>query len=204
MAKFRPQTPPILGQQLSEIQNRLDELERQRSLGVGGAGGSGGPLGSSKPPYQAGSAITGSDGKITVIFVTAFADVPIVTATAGGDGSDHLECQVVSVSKTQVVIIVTGIPVASGTVKTGIQDASHTHNVPGQNTQTSGAHVHTIPTDGNTLQVQTDSAGAHVHGISTIATDGQSADHKHEITQVPKPTARTGITVYWKAVLKTQ
>ena len=143
---------------------------------------------------------TDVNGEVTITFNPAFSALPTIVATPGGDGTDMLECQIKTLSTTQAVVKVVGIPTANAPVKTGVQDAIHTHNVPGQNTQFSGVHTHAIGE--GTIQTHpgvTVSAGDHQHGISTIATDGQSADHRHEITQVPKPTPRQGVTIYWIA-----
>jgi hypothetical protein len=202
MPKWRPITPPVLGNQLAQTLNRIEQLERARTRGGagggGGVGGIGGPTGSQIQGGAAGP--TNVNGEATITFNPAFSALPTILATAGGDGTDMLLCQVKTLSATQAVIVVTGIPVAVAPVKTGVQDAIHTHNVPGQNTQSSGGHDHTIGTGATeTHPGVTGSSGVHLHGISTIATDGQSADHRHEITQVPKPTARQGVTVYWIA-----
>ena len=202
MAKWRPITPPILGSQVAQMMNRLDQLERARTRGGGGgAGGVGGiaPPGGSQ--IQGGAAgPTNANGEATITFNPAFSALPTIVAIAGGDGTDMLECQVKTLSATQAVIVVVGIPVATAPVKTGVQDTIHTHNVPGQNTQESGGHDHPIGTGTTeTHPGVTGSSGVHIHGISTIATDGQSADHRHEITQVPKPAPRQGVTVYWIA-----
>jgi len=207
MTKFRPQTPPILGQQIASMQDRIEELERnlkaRMSGAVGGSVGLGTPL---TQKYQGGKGTTGADGKLTVTFSPAYEydDEPIVTAVAGGAGSDSYECQIVSKTKTQVVIIVVGMDVADSPVKTEIQDANHTHNVGPGSTDSLGAHVHTIPTGANQVAVQTDSAGQHSHTVNQMVSSGQSADHKHQITKVPRPVAKSGVTVYWISMPKTQ
>lgn len=204
MARFRTQTPPVPGRVLQQLQEQIDELYRAISsrgglgLGGGGFGGVGGPTGSQIQGGAAGP--TDANGEVTITFNPAFSALPTIVATPGGDGTDMLECQIKTLSATQAIVKVVGIPVAAAPVKTAIQDASHTHNVPGQNTQFQGDHTHSIGEGSvETHPGVTASAGSHQHGIPTIATDGQSADHRHEITQVPKPTARQGVTVYWIA-----
>jgi len=206
MAKFRTQTPPAPGRVLQQLQEQIDELYRAISsrggLGVGGGGFGGiGGGGVNANRLQHGNAVTDTNGKITVTFNPAFSSVPDIVAIAGGSGTDMLECQIVSLSATLAVIIVVGIPNAAGTVKTDIEDTGHTHHWGGQNTDSTPDHVHTIPLGTSQLAVQTDPAGTHVHGIGTFTTDGQSADHRHVINQVPQPTLRTGVTVYWIATL---
>jgi len=65
--KWRPQTRPILGQQLGNMLDRIEELERASAskAGAGGYGGGAGP-GQIAEKIQAGQATTGVDGKVTV------------------------------------------------------------------------------------------------------------------------------------------
>jgi len=202
MAKWRPITPPVLGSHLAQMQSRIEQLERARTRGgggggAGGLGGIGGPTGSQ---IQAGAAgPTNANGEVTITFNPAFSALPTIVATAGGDGTDMLLCQVKTLSATQAVIVVTGIPVAAAPVKTGNQDQGHLHHWGGQNSDSTPAHTHSIASGTNQVALVTDPAGAHLHGIGTFWTDGPNQDHAHEITQVPKPTARQGVTVYWIA-----
>ena len=105
--KWRPQSRPILGQQLGNMLDRIEELERATAskAGAGGYGGGAG-AGPIAEKTQAGQAATGVDGKVTVTFPAAFAAAPIVLVSVNNSGLDQLVAAVESISPTQCMISV--------------------------------------------------------------------------------------------------
>lgn len=140
--KWRPQTRPILGRQLGNMLDRIEELERATAskAGAGGYGGGAGP-GQIAEKIQAGQATTGVDGKVTVTFPTAFAAAPIVLVSVNNSGLEQFAAGVESISPTQCVISVGKIAnqrVAAGERWTGAGEG-HAHSL---GTFAAAAHDH--------------------------------------------------------------
>ena len=216
-AKWRPITPPILGKQLSDALDRIEELERAISSrsGVGGAGGAGGAGGPEPSPLiQGGEATTGADGRVTVTFPNAFPSTPIVLVSVLNSGTDQLVAAIESISTTQVVISV-GKIAQQGTagLYTG-QGEGHQH---GPGSFAAAAHDHApgtfavaVPagTDGSsgTFGVAGVSAQSGPHAVSGVSAPESSHRHPAPADNVLHTHDRTlvsGVGVRWIAMPKT-
>jgi hypothetical protein len=191
LPKYRPITKPILGQQLAEALNRIEELEKAistRSLiapgGVFG-GSSGQATGQQGPLIQTGGASTGSDGKIHVTFSQAYGSAPIVLVGVNNSGTEQFAVAVESITATGFVASVGKIALANtGDVWTD-QTSAHNHQ-PGIYAVNDPGGAGTWPVTGNSA----DESG-HGHHVPVMT-------HGHGRTLVQ------GIWVYWLAIPATQ
>lgn len=202
---------------MSDVLDRVEELERfassrSGSAGYGGGGGGGGP-----PPgtnIQAGEAVTDGTGKVTVTFPTPFSAVPVVVVSVINAGSDQLVAAVESISTTQVVISVGKIANQGSTGLYTGQGESHQH---GPGSFAAAAHDHapgtfsvTVPagTDGSsgTFGVAGVSAQSGPHSVSGVSAAESSHRHPAPADNVLHTHGRTlvsGVGVRWIAMPKT-
>lgn len=197
MTKWRPITRPLLGKTISDVFDRIEELERFASSRSGSAGyGGGGAAGGANiigTALQAGEAVTGGGGSVTVTFPVAYPATPVVVVSVLNSGSDQLVAAIESISTTQVVISVGKIAdQGSSGLYTGAGEAhrhafsgvttDHTH---GPGTYAAAAHDHapgTFAAAAHDHSSGTLSAAAHDHAPGTFnvtipaGTDGTSGN----------------------------
>ena len=216
--KWRPITRPLLGKTISDVLDRVEELERfassrSGSAGYGGGGAAGGPniVGS---VIQSGEAVTGADGRVTVTFPVAYSAAPVAVVSVLNSGTDQLVAAIESISTTQVVISVGKIAnQGQAGLYTG-QGEAHQH---GPGSFAAAAHDHapgtfavTVPagTDGSsgTFGVAGVSAQSGPHAVSGVSASESSHRHPAPADNVLHTHGRTlvsGVGVRWIAMPKT-
>ena len=177
--KFRPQTRPILGHQLANIFDRIEELEKAAAArGGSGAGGGAPPGARPAPDVQAGQATTGANGKVTVTFPRAYGGAPVVVAVANNSGTDHLVAAIESVSSTQCVISVGKI---AGQGQTGL------YTGPGE------AHQHAPGNYSVTIPAGTDGSSG-TFGVAGVSAAESSHRHPAPADNVQHSHGRTPLS----------
>jgi len=168
MVKYRPLTPPILGQQISRIEDRLDENERNRTGRSGAPFAAGGSPGFVRTPenIQSGKGTTDVNGELAVTFATAYdsADNISVVATPLNTGTDLIVCSIKTLSTTGVTITAEKIKSAGTTPQAQTGPGTPHSHAPG--TFTAASHSHSPGTF---------AAAAHDHAPGTFA----AAAHDH-------------------------